>query len=81
MLKKVPSTQKNMGQRETLIGENLAWYPSEMDIPITYFGWFYRPFFEIFLTRSKRNLIKCYYNSVGHNATVILNIPPKPECS
>ena len=42
----------------------------------TYFGWFWRPIFEIFFTRSVRNLENCYYNSVGANATLLVNVPP-----
>ena len=47
-----------------------------MDIPVTYFGWFGRPLFEIFFTRTVSNLTKCYYNSVDGNAMLLVNIPP-----
>lgn len=66
----------DIGLRETLVGKNLCWYPSEMDIPVTYFGWFYRREFELFFTRTVGNLCRCWYNSVGHNATIIVNVPP-----
>lgn len=66
----------SLGEREQLVGEELWWYPAEMDIPVTYFGWFWRPLFEIFFTRTVSNLTKCYYNSVGGNAMLLVNIPP-----
>ncbi|MGN0467640.1 MAG: alpha-L-fucosidase [Acutalibacteraceae bacterium] len=79
MLKALSFTDKSLGEREQLIGEELCWYPAEMDIPVTYFGWFWRPLFEIFFTRSVGNLEKCYYNSVGANATLLVNVPPNDK--
>lgn len=79
MLKAPSSTDKSLGEREQLAGKELCWYPAEMDIPVTYFGWYRRPRFEIFHTRSVRNLEKCYYNSVGANATLLLNVPPNAK--
>ncbi|MGN1123854.1 MAG: alpha-L-fucosidase [Eubacterium sp.] len=76
MLKAPDFTDRSLGEREQLAGEELCWYPAEMNIPVTYFGWFWRPLFEIFFTRSVRNLEKCYYNSVGANATLLVNVPP-----
>lgn len=76
MLRKLSHTDKSIGGREQLVGEELCWYPAEMDIPVTYFGWFWRPVFEIFFTRTVSNLTKCYYNSVGGNAMLLVNIPP-----
>lgn len=79
MLKAPSFTDNTIGERKQLLGEELCWYPAEMNIPITYFGWFWRPFFEIFFTRSVKNLEKCYYNSVGGNATLLLNVPPNDK--
>lgn len=79
MLKAPSSTDKSLGEREQLAGKELCWYPAEMDIPVTYMGWYWRPLFEIFFTRSVRNLEKCYYNSVGANATLLLNVPPNDK--
>jgi alpha-L-fucosidase len=76
MLKAPSFTDKSLGEREQLLNEELCWYPAEMNIPVTYFGWFWRPIFEIFFTRSVRNLENCYYNSVGANATLLVNVPP-----
>ena len=76
MLRKLSNTDKSLGEREQLVGEELWWYPAETDIPVTYFGWFWRPLFEIFFTRTVSSLTKCYYNSVGGNAMLLVNIPP-----
>ncbi len=79
MLKAPSFTDQSLGEREQLVGEELCWYPAEMNIPVTYFGWFWRPLFEIFFTRSVRNLEKCFYNSVGANATLLVNVPPNDK--
>lgn len=76
MSKHVNHRDQCLGSREKLLNKELCWYPAEMNIPITYFGWFYHKSFEIFFTRSVRNLIKCYYNSVGNNAMLLINVPP-----
>lgn len=79
MIKAPSYTDKLLGEREQLSEEELCWYPAEMNIPVTYIGWFWRPLFEIFFTRSVRNLEKCYYNSVGANATLLINVPPNDK--
>lgn len=76
MIKAPSFTDKSLGERKQLLEQDLCWYPAEMNIPITYFGWFWRPLFEIFFTRSVKNLENCYYNSVGANATLLVNVPP-----
>lgn len=79
MLKAPSFTDKSLGEREQLLDEELCWYPAEMNIPVTYFGWFWRPLFEMFFTRNVKNLEKCYYNSVGANATLLVNVPPNDK--
>lgn len=76
MALKPKGKEPDIGSREALYGKDICYYPSEMDIPITYFGWFYRPLFKIFITRTVGNLCKCWYTSVGHNATLLINVPP-----
>lgn len=80
MLSQIDHTDKRLGDRD-LISENepLCYWPSEMDVPITYVGWFYRKYFEMFMTRSVKNLMECYYTSVGNNATLLVNIPPNKK--
>ncbi len=79
MLKSLSSTDASLGEREQLLDKELCWYPAEMDIPVTYIGWYWRPLFEMFFTRNVKNLEKCYYNSVGSNATLLLNVPPNDK--
>lgn len=77
MLTKISNGDKNLGDISTISPEEeLCYWPSEMNIPITYFGWFYRPIFEFLFTRSANNLVKCFCNSVGNNATFLVNVPP-----
>ena len=80
MLSKIDHTDKRLGDRDLIAeDEPLCYWPSEMDVPITYAGWFYHKSFEITMTRSVKNLLECYYTSVGNNATLLVNIPPKQK--
>lgn len=80
MLKKIDNTDKTLGEKWQLINEpELCWWPAEMDIPVTYVGWFYHKTFEIFCTRSVKNLVQCYNESVGNNAMLLCNVPPNKK--
>ena len=50
-----------------------AWMPSEVDTKATDKGWFWHP---DELCRPSEELFKMYLQSVGRNATFILNFPP-----
>jgi alpha-L-fucosidase len=50
------------------------WIPAETDVSIRP-GWFYHQK-EDSLVRSPQNLINLYYQSVGRNSLLLLNIPP-----
>lgn len=77
---KIDNTDDDLGERHTIIeGEEMVFWPSEMDISATYAGWFYRKWFEIFLARSVNNLVACYMRSVGNNATLLVNVAPNPK--
>ena len=65
----------DMGSREIIAqAEQLYWYPSEVDVSIRP-GWFYHPEQDS-QVRSLQNLIDIYYQSVGRNSVLLLNIPP-----
>lgn len=76
--RKVKASDKDLGSREMLKDEQeLIWYPAEVNTSIRP-GWFYHEE-EDNRVRSFEELIKIYYNSVGGNATFLLNIPPTKE--
>jgi len=76
--RKLKSQDQDLGSRELLKGEkDLVWYPAEVNTSIRP-GWFYHEE-EDNQVRSLQELIRIYYNSVGGNATFLLNIPPTKE--
>ena len=68
---------EDFGSRKALENEkDLIWYPAEVNTSIRP-GWFYHPE-EDNGVRPLSELIDIYYQSVGGNATFLLNIPPSP---
>ena len=76
--KPIQSDDLDLGSRKVLEHEeDLIWYPAEMDVSIRP-GWFYHPEEDDQL-RSLENLVHIYDSSAGHNATLLLNVPPNEE--
>jgi alpha-L-fucosidase len=66
---------QDLGSRDKLTGAStLIWYPSEVNTSIRP-GWFYHPEQDN-QVKSVEVLEKIYYNSIGMNASFLLNIPP-----
>ncbi|NIK75343.1 alpha-L-fucosidase [Paenibacillus castaneae] len=69
------SKDDDLGSREVIQHESeLVWYPAEVNTSIRP-GWFYHAS-EDDKVRSLDELLNIYYNSVGGNATFLLNLPP-----
>jgi alpha-L-fucosidase len=76
--RKISAHDLDLGSREALRGEpELIWYPAEVNTSIRP-GWFYHTT-EDDQVRSLEDLKHVYCNSIGGNATFLLNIPPTRE--
>ncbi|MBQ4629351.1 MAG: alpha-L-fucosidase, partial [Clostridia bacterium] len=76
--RRITASDANLGSREILkIETEFIWYPAEVDTSIRP-GWFWHES-ENDKVRSLEELINIYNNSVGGNATLLLNVPPTKE--
>lgn len=71
----VQAMSKDLGSRELVANATeMFWYPSEVDVSIRP-GWFYHADQDN-QVRSLSNLANIYFQSVGCNSVLLLNIPP-----
>jgi alpha-L-fucosidase len=65
----------DLGSRDVIKNAKaLVWYPAETDVSIRP-GWFYHPN-EDTLVKSPEKLLDIYFNSIGCNSVLLLNLPP-----
>ena len=57
--------------------KGLVWYPAETDVSIRP-GWFFHPE-ENDKVKSPEKLLDIYYNSLGKNSVLLMNIPPDKD--
>ena len=76
--RKIRAQDEDLGSRKAIRGEKeLVWYPAEVNTSIRP-GWFYHSQ-EDDKVKSLEELVRVYENSVGGNATFLLNIPPNRD--
>lgn len=77
---KIDNTDDDLGERHTIIeGEEMVFWPSEMDVSVTEYGWFNKRWMRWFFSRSVDDFVGCYLRSVGNNATLLLNVGPNEK--
>ena len=81
MMNKLNDTDSDLGSREIVkLFESLVFKPAEADISITH-GWFYHDSLYYFpkKRRTAKYLSEVFFNTVGGNASMLLNVPPDTD--
>lgn len=81
MAVKLDDRDEDLGSRELLKNyEQLVFKPAEADVSIN-MGWFHTSnvFAYARKGRSAKELMQIYFNSVGGNASMLLNVPPNKD--
>ncbi len=81
MAEKLSETTEDLGSREVLKKyENLVFKPAEADVSIN-LGWFWHNnlYYLFKKQRTAEDLAKIYFDSVGGNASMLLNVPPNKD--
>lgn len=67
--------KEDLGSRSVIReAKALVWYPAETDVSIRP-GWFYDPAQDT-MVKSPEKLLDIYFNSIGANSVLLLNLPP-----
>ncbi len=81
MAQRLDERSEDLGSRDVLKNyENLVFKPAEADVSIN-LGWFWHNnLYYIFKRqRTAGDLAKIYFNTVGGNASMLLNVPPNKD--
>lgn len=81
MMKKLNERDSDLGSRQVLKNyPNLVFKPAEADVSIN-MGWFHTSNIFAFARRgrSPETLADIYFNTVGSNASMLLNVPPNRD--